>query len=229
MKDFKLFFTVFLISIISLLSSIWLTGCTTTPTTNVSTKFPEPEKVGIYHKVKRGETLWRIATTYTVSIDDIIKSNDIPNVARLEENQLVFIPGAMAVKEVTLSKEQLDNDFIWPVKGKVIEYFRDRDGSRVNNGIDIQVTEGQIVKAARQGNVIFSDYLTGYGYTIVLDHSDGLYSLYAKNAKLLVNLGDVVHRGQEIAHAAKKNNDLAYLHFEIRRNSNEQNPLYYLP
>ena len=55
-------------------------------------EYPEPEIRGVYHKVKRGETLWRIASTYDVSIDDIIRSNNIPNAAKVSENQLVLIP-----------------------------------------------------------------------------------------------------------------------------------------
>ena len=207
---------------------VFVVGCATVPPQQVKNKFPEPEKTGVYHKVKRGETLWRIATTYNVSIDDIIKSNDIPNVAQIEEHQLLFIPGAFATKEVIISQTDTD-DFIWPVKGKVIKYFHDRDGYRVNKGINIQVSEGTTIKAARGGAVVFSDFLTGYGYTVIVDHQDGLYSVYAQNAALLVKLGDKVSRGQDIGQIAKSDNDLAYAHFEIRRNSTEQNPFYFLP
>ena len=79
-------------------------GCTTQPPTSI---YPVPDvtevyKKGVYHKVKRGETIWRIAKTYDVVIDDIIRSNRIPDIAQVEENQLIFIPGADSIREVIL-------------------------------------------------------------------------------------------------------------------------------
>ena len=92
----------------------------------------------------------------------------------------------------------------------------------------ILVKEGDMVKAARTGRVVFADYLSGYGYTVILDHSDGLYSVYAKNSKLLVKLGESVLRSKDIARVGRSGS-LAYLHFQIRKKSIEDNPLYYLP
>ena len=85
-----------------------------------------------------------------------------------------------------------------------------------------------MVKAARTGRVVFADYLSGYGYTVILDHLDGLYSVYARNSKLLVKLGELVLRNRNIAQIGRSGN-LAYLHFQIRKKSIEDNPLYYLP
>lgn len=219
-----------LIGSIFLLFIFLFSGCATLEPDleYVLTEFPEPERSGIYHKVKPHETLWRIAKTYNVSIDDIIKTNNIPNAAQVEKEQLVFIPGAYTVKEIIIDTDENKNDFIWPVKGKVIHYFKQRYGQQINKGIDIQTTEGQTVVASRTGRVVLADYLMGYGYTIILDHSDGFLSVYAQNAKILVKLGDLVFKHNEISHVAK-NGQLAYLHFEIRKNTIEDNPLYYLP
>lgn len=190
--------------------------------------FPKIKRKGVYHKVKAGETLWRIAKTYNIPIKDIIRTNNIPKTAKIEKNQLVFIPGVGAVKEIFLDVDKAQNEFIWPIKGKVIRYFHHRRGSRVNKGIDIRAQEGDMVKAARTGRVVFADYLSGYGYTVILDHLDGLYSVYAKNSKLLVKLGELVLRNSDIAQVGRSS-DLAYLHFQIRKKSIEDNPLYYLP
>ncbi|MBI5150521.1 MAG: LysM peptidoglycan-binding domain-containing M23 family metallopeptidase [Candidatus Omnitrophica bacterium] len=189
---------------------------------------PEKGRAGVYHKVKRGETLWRIAKAYDVTMDDIIDSNRIPNVARVEENQLVFIPGVHDTKEIISGKEERENGFAWPVRGKLIGYFHERKGAYFNKGIDIQPQEGSIVRAARRGQVVFADYLVGYGYMVILDHADELYSVYARNERLLVRLNDPVHQGQEIARLGRMEN-APYLHFEIRKRALEDNPLYYLP
>ena len=205
-------------------------GCVTLETQEeISIRdFPEIKRKGVYHKVKKGETLWRIAKTYNVPIKDIIRANNIPKTAKIEKNQLVFIPGVDTVKEIFLDVDKAQNEFIWPIKGKVIRYFHHRQGGRVNKGIDIRAQEGDMVKAARTGRVVFADYLSGYGYTVILDHLDGLYSIYAKNSKLLVKLGELVLRNGDIAQVGRSSN-LAYLHFQIRKKSIEDNPLYYLP
>ena len=189
---------------------------------------PEPERVGVYHKVKKSETLWRIAKTYNVSIGDIIRVNNIPKAAKIEKDQLVFIPGVVSVKEVVAETDDSQNEFIWPVQGKVIRYFHERNGEQVSKGIDIRAQEGTEVKAARTGRVVFADYLSGYGFTVILDHSDGFHSVYARNSKLLVKLDDYALKDTAIAQVGRSSN-LAYLHFEIRKNAIEDNPLFYLP
>ena len=63
---------------------------------------------------------------------------------------------------------------------------------------------------------------------MILDHADGFYTVYANNAKLLVKVNEYAAKGRPVALIGKRE-QLAYLHFEIRRNSVEDNPLYYLP
>ncbi len=192
------------------------------------TEYPTPDKIGIYHKVNQGETIWRIAKTYDISIQDIVRSNNIPNVAQVEENQLIFIPGAAAVKEIIVETEDGQKDFVWPLKGRIINYFNEYSESSFSKGIDIRAAEGDTVQAARTGQVVFADYLSGYGYTVILDHQDGFHTVYARNAKLLVKLGDHVLKKTPIAQIGVTRN-LAYLHFQVRKDSVEDNPLFYLP
>ena len=211
-------------------SLLLTTGCMTLETQeeNADKDIPAISREGAYHKVKTGETLWRIAKTYNVSTKDIAKANNIPKTAKIEKNQLIFIPGAIAAQEIVLDVDKAQNEFIWPIKGKVIKYFHERLGDQVSKGIDIRAQEGDMVKAARMGRVVFADYLSGYGYTVILDHLDGLHSVYAMNSKLLVALDDLVLRNKNIAQVGRSNN-VTYLHFEIRKKSIEDNPLYYLP
>lgn len=210
---------------------LWTAGCATIKSTEEesSSKLPEKDhRRGVYHKVSKGETLWRIAKTYNVAVDDIIRANRIPGAAKIENNQLVFIPGADAPRKVSVGVDKNQNEFIWPVQGKVISYFQRRQGERINKGIDITARQGDDVRAARTGKVVFADYLSGYGYTVILDHSDGLHSVYAKNSKLSVKLGDVALKNSVIAQVGRSD-DSAYLHFEIRKSTIADNPLYYLP
>jgi len=188
----------------------------------------KPIRQGIYHKVQKGETLWRIAQTYGVSVSDIARNNNIPKAAKIERGQLVFIGGATKVLDIASGADYSNNEFIWPIKGKVIQYFHERYGNAVNKGIGIKARVGDEVKASRTGRVVFADYLSGYGYTVILDHSDGFHSVYANNSKLFVKLGELVLKNSVLAHVGYSRN-LAYLHFQIRKKSIEDNPLYYLP
>lgn len=203
----------------------WLAGCATTKGPG-TLETQEPERTGIYHKVKKGETLWRIAQAYSIPINDIIAANHIPDVAQVEESQLLFIPGAFAVKEIPAVIDA-SPDFIWPVDGKVLSYFRDRDGYHYNKGLNIEAQDTSI-KAAREGEVVFSDFLTGYGQTVVVDHKDGFHTVYSQMDSLLVKSGDRIKQGQAIAQIGSRPQG-SFLHFEIRKNAIEDNPFYYLP
>lgn len=190
--------------------------------------FPEPERVGVYHKVLPGETLWRIARTYNVGLSSILVSNNIPDAAMIEKNQLVFIPGAREVLEVSLEEDTDKSAFVWPIDGEVVRFFKQRFSNRMNHGIHIKSSPGEIVRAARAGEVVFADFLPGYEYTVIIDHKDGLYSIYAKNEKLLVKAGRDIQKYAPIGFVASYGND-SYLDFQIRRNAVEYNPLHYLP
>lgn len=213
----------------------FLTGCATTEykpmgTPTVETATSAAQKLGVYHKVLRGQTLWQIAEAYGVNIKDIIDSNKIPNGTALEVGQLLFIPGAHAVQEI--SEHPVDNNknaFIWPLKGKVVVYYDDPIGvASLSHGIDIQAQSGDSVQAVREGDVVLADYMSGYGQTVMIDHRDGYISVYAGNARLLVKLGDHVYKGDIIAEVGQIGNRVVE-HFEIRHGSQATNPLYYLP
>lgn len=210
---------------------VLLAGCTTIE--SLPTSAPETPRAssGVYHKIRKGETLWRVSQIYQVDIDDLIRSNNIPDVARVEENQLIYIPGAKEVRSTapdTAVKVSTKDDFGWPIRGRILYYFGERRGSYLNRGIGIEAAEGQPVLASRPGKVVFSDYLAGYAHTVILDHQDGYFSVYALNSRLTVNLGDIVSKGDQLALAGKKG-DTAVLYFQICRRATPENPLFYLP
>ena len=212
------------LSLFALLLVYLLTGCATRSHVTIPPSGTEIKKTsGIYHKVKDGETLWRISQTYGVSISEIIKANRLPDGSAIEEGQLLYIP----IKPIVPGAK----GFIWPIKGRVTSPFGAKwDGGR-NKGIDIEAKDGHAVAAARSGKVLFcSDSLKGYGKTIIIDHEDGFSTVYAHNKEILVRPGDKVVSGQEIAIAGSTGRtSLPHLHFEIRKGHEPQNPLWYLP
>lgn len=121
--------------------------------------------------------------------------------------------------------------FIRPVSGKIVSGF----GYRVHPifrrvkfhyGIDIAASYGTPIRAAADGVVVFSGWRRAYGNTIIIDHGDGLATLYAHCSRLLVSEGSVVKQGQVIALIGSTGLSTGpHLHFEVRRYGEPFNPL----
>jgi murein DD-endopeptidase MepM/ murein hydrolase activator NlpD len=101
----------------------------------------------------------------------------------------------------------------------------------INKGINIQPGGGIDVVASRSGKAVFlCENFGGFGKTLIIDHGDGLSTVYARNYQILVKAGDNIQKGQLIAKAGSAGRDKSvYLHFEVRKGHISQNPYYYLP
>jgi lipoprotein NlpD len=118
--------------------------------------------------------------------------------------------------------------WLWPTEGRVVSSFRANDPAR--KGIDIGGRAGQPVLASAAGQVVYSGSgLIGYGELIIIKHSDRMLSAYAHNSKRMVNEGQQVTAGSQIAEMGSNDRNRAVLHFEIRRNGSPVDPLRYLP
>lgn len=118
----------------------------------------------------------------------------------------------------------------WPVRGRVLASFGQRDGTSVNDGIDIMVPEGTSVKAAENGVVIYAgDGLKEFGQTVLIRHDNGLVTVYGHNSQILVQRGQKVRRGENIAKSGMSGKAKSpKLHFEVRKDSSPVNPAKYL-
>lgn len=115
----------------------------------------------------------------------------------------------------------------WPTAGEVVEGFNPGKGKK---GVDIRGSEGQPVRAAAGGEVVYSgDGLIGYGNLVIIKHDRTFLSAYGHNRKLLVDEGERVEPRQRIAEMGRSGNSGSVLHFEIRRRGKPINPLDYLP
>lgn len=116
----------------------------------------------------------------------------------------------------------------WPHVGTVIAGYS--TSGKVNKGIDIAGKEGDSVRAAASGNVVYAGSgLLGYGNLIIVNHNEHYLSAYAHNRKILVREGEDVKAGQVIAELGNSGTDRPKLHFEIRKNGNPVDPAHYLP
>ncbi|MDH4320814.1 MAG: peptidoglycan DD-metalloendopeptidase family protein [Desulfobulbaceae bacterium] len=121
-----------------------------------------------------------------------------------------------------------------PVEGTVTTRFGSNVTEKfgiatVQNGIDISTTPDAEVHAIYDGTVVYTGIMRGYGNLIIIDHGNEYYSLSSRIAKLLVEEGAKVQRGQTIGAMGDVEGLLAEgLHFEIRYGTKPQNPLLWL-
>ena len=120
---------------------------------------------------------------------------------------------------------------LWPVRGQVSSTFGWRSdpcgggGSEHHSGIDIRATTGTIIQVAGGGVVIFEGWRNGYGNTIVVDHGNGIHTLYAHNSRNMVVVGQHVQRGEVIALVGSTGRTTGpHVHYEVIVNGIQVDP-----
>jgi len=200
---------------------------------------------GIDHRVRPGENLFRIGKAYGEDYEMLARINHIFPPYTLKTGDVLFIPGATRQLPVSLitpksrsaapprrsappvavgssSTARSGYGFSWPLRGRLT--------SRLHDGIDIAAARGTSILSARDGKVIYSDRLSGYGNVIIVEHTGGFASVYAHNDRNFARKGQRVRRGQKIASVGSTGRATGpHLHFEVRKDNVARNPLYYLP
>lgn len=126
-------------------------------------------------------------------------------------------------------KDVATGNFIRPTGGYLSSGFGARWGT-VHQGLDLANTLGSSIIAADGGKVIYSTFNNGgYGYLVIIDHENGYQTYYAHCSKLLVNVGDRVAQGDQIALVGSTGDSTGpHCHFEVRLNGVPQNPAGYI-
>lgn len=123
---------------------------------------------------------------------------------------------------------------IWPASGALISGFGMRMHPiygyyRFHSGIDISAAYGSPIYSGAYGTVTYSGYYSGYGYTVMVDHGNGIVTLYGHCSTLLVREGETVRKGQLIARIGSTGVSTGpHLHYEVQVAGNAVNPVPYL-
>lgn len=124
--------------------------------------------------------------------------------------------------------------FRWPCYGTITSYFGYRNtgisgASTYHEALDIANSTGTPIYASDGGTVVIAGWWGGTGYTVRIDHGNGYVTTYGHNSALLVNVGDHVYQGQQIARMGMTGVASGpHCHFGIQLNGTYVNPLNYL-
>jgi murein DD-endopeptidase MepM/ murein hydrolase activator NlpD len=199
---------------------------------------------GVYHRVRSGENLYRISKAYGVSAKRLAEANHLSDPSRIEVGQRLLIPGGRRELPVDIitpratSVQPLQREpapigaaaLVWPLVGGTVTSGFGQRGRSFHDGIDISAPVGASVRAAADGEVLYSDTLRGYGNVIILRHAHGLATVYAHNQTNRVRDGQQVRRGDVIGTVGETGRTAgSNLHFEVRQDNVARDPLYFLP
>lgn len=118
----------------------------------------------------------------------------------------------------------------WPLSGALLAGYGGTlpDGRR-SDGVLIGSSPGAQVTAVADGQVVFADWMTGYGLIMIIDHGNGYMSLYAHNEALLRDVGDRVQRGDALARVGSSGgHGQPALYFELRHDGDPVDPKQWL-
>jgi murein DD-endopeptidase MepM/ murein hydrolase activator NlpD len=204
--------------------------------TSTTFKLAKPAApAGPRYTVRSGETLAGIARRLDVGLTELAEANGVSEPYRLYAGQQLKLPHDQSSGTTTVSlgdgeprtvrlatgaPPPLKGDhFLWPVNGKVVGGYGWIDQWRRRDGIDIAARRGAPVLAAQDGIVAYAGAgIPSYGQMILLRHDQGYITTYAHNATLLVDVGDMVQRGQVIARVGDSGDAAqTMLYFELRK------------
>lgn len=215
---------------------------------------------GVNHVVQKGETISTIAKKYNVKVEDIMRQNKLEEGDPILASATLVIPGGVrAVPKpqpkvtyiagsgskksgyVARNGGNTYSDYTYsgakvaglifpaPAGGILTQNFHGG-----HPAIDFANSSGGPIVAAAAGKVIKADYgwSGGYGNVVIIDHGDGMQTLYAHNKVLYVKVGDTVAQGDHIADMGNTGNVRGrtgiHTHFEVRINGKRYPPLQFV-
>ncbi len=200
---------------------------------------------GVLHQVAQGDTIDSIAKKYKVGAADIIgySWNQIdPQNPTIAVGQKLIVPAGVKPEPPAKAKPaplygvqtasapanapRGGGHLVWPISGSITQGY-----GRYHLAVDIGSYVGNPIKAADAGYVAVAGWSNvGYGYHVIIDHGNGIQTLYAHMSRIDVKAGQAVAKGQVIGAVGNTGNSTGpHLHFEVRVNGVGQNPFNYLP
>lgn len=194
-----------------------------------------PPVTGIVHKVREGETIYSIAKKYKTDAQKIVNFpfNDFSDLDTFALNigQTLIVPDGVQPQAPAIIRPLPPiaaggtGQFLWPAGGLITQY-----PVWYHMALDIANPGLPGIAASDEGAVSVVEYLRyGYGQHIIVDHGNGLSTLYAHLSEIYVKPGDRVARGQIIGKMGSTGRSSgSHLHFELRKNGVSVDPRPFL-
>lgn len=202
---------------------------------SIGQKLKIPPVSGMVHVVKEGDTIYSIAKKYKTEAQNIVNFpfNDFsnPETFALSIGQTLIVPGGVMPEAPRVyyaapiqSTVTGTGQFLWPTSGAITQY-----PSWYHNAYDIASPAAPGIAAADSGTVVLVEYLKwGYGQHVIIDHGNGMQTLYGHMQAIYVSPGEKVSRGQIIGKMGSTGRSTGtHLHFEIRKGGVVVNPVGY--
>ncbi len=183
-----------------------------------------------YYRVRRGDSLAKIAHKFGTTVKKIAKLNRLKKPYRIYPGQKLKVPKRIKVysrryKLLEEYKPKRKLNFKWPVKGKVIKGFINTEEER-HVGLDIKSDCNEKIVASEDGKVIYAgDSIKTFGNLIIIRHPNRYNTVYGHVGKILVKEGQRVKKGEIIGTVGKLDNKNCGIYFEVRKNTYPVNPL----
>lgn len=221
------------------------------PSSRPATPPASKPKYGATVTVQRGEGLYRIATNNGIQLADLAAWNGLSPPYSLYPGQRLRLyppggnnasapsssgsssagtspPRSSAPPPAPVAPVNSGIRWRWPADGPLLGRYVANEPTK--QGVDIGGASGTPVRAAADGVVVYSGTgLVGYGELIIIKHNEQWLSAYGHNRKRLVNEGQVVKSGDQIAEMGRSGAARDMLHFEVRYNAKPVDPMLYLP
>ncbi|MFA6992497.1 MAG: M23 family metallopeptidase [Candidatus Gracilibacteria bacterium] len=232
---------------------LWENGLSNANSLRTGQKLLVPPVDGVSYTVQKGDSIEKIATKYKITADAIVAQNNIAD-NTITRGQSLFLPGAVPIVSPSIASRSAsgtrsvrvdaydysnvsDSDaapsigkiFIYPTTGKITQGYR-----AGHYATDIADRSKPAIWAAADGTVEKVSTGTwggGYGNHIIIDHGDGVKTLYAHMASVDVEVGDTVSQGDVIGIMGNTGRVYGatgiHLHFEVMINGVKKNPVNY--
>ena len=203
----------------------------------IGQKLQIPPVTGIVYKVKEGDTIYTIAKKFQADAQNIVNFpfNDFADqdTFALTVGQTLIVPDGVQSDVQIIRPIQFTSNVVggsgqlqWPTNGIITQY-----PSWYHMALDIANPSAPAVTAAGDGVVVLVRFLTyDYGQHVMIDHGNGVVTLYAHMQAVYVKVGDRVAKGQVIGKMGSTGRSTGtHLHFEVRKNGVLMDPRVFLP
>lgn len=181
------------------------------------------------HVVQPGDSLWKIGRKFGIPTSVLAEYNQLDRDAHLRTGQTLLIPDAddLATSATPPAQTQIEKPATsgtsssstgttrldWPHKGEILRRY---DGQF--KGIDLAASTTDFVTASEKGEVIYADPMEGYGKLVIVDHLNGLFTIYGQLRTILVSNGATVSRGQRVGRGGTEDErGRVRVYFEVRK------------